>query len=208
MDDSFYTTPVRPVAPSPWWLKGGAIFIGIIGIGSVINAIVLFGSGIVLEVSYESMVNGRDEVCDDAEGTIECEEYDTILEIMHAYSESRMWNIGAALSALIFLFTFPTVLVMWGNDRDMGLKLAWAWLGLHAFSGLFFVREYTKVSYLHQLEEVPSWVATFEAVATYGGTIFCELLLAAVLTLIAHQSKPPTAIEIPSGFHQNTPPET
>ncbi len=66
MDGSLYTTPVRPVAPSPWWLKGGAIFIGIIGIGSVINAIVLFGSGIVLEVSYESMVNGRDEICDDA----------------------------------------------------------------------------------------------------------------------------------------------
>ena len=84
MDGSLYTTPVRPVAPSPWWLKGGAIFIGIIGIGSVINAIVLFGSGIVLEVSYESMVNGRDEICDDAEDTIECEEYDTFLEIMRA----------------------------------------------------------------------------------------------------------------------------
>ncbi len=208
MDGSLYTTPVRPVAPSPWWLKGGAIFIGIIGIGSVINAIVLFGSGIVLEVSYESMVNGRDEICDDAEDTIECEEYDTFLEIMRAYSESGMWNVGAALSALIFLFTFPTVLVMWGNDRDLGLKLAWTWLGLHASSGLYFVREYTKVSYLHQLEEVPSWVATFEAVATYGGTIFCELLLAALLALITHQTKPPTAIEIPSGFHQDTPPET
>ena len=208
MIDTLYTAPVKPEEPSPWWLKGGAIFIGVIGLGAAINAIFLFGAGIVLEVSYESLVNSRDEVCDDAEGSDECDEYDTILGIMRTYSESGMWNVGAALSALVFLFTFPTVMVMWGNDREMGLKLAWSWVGLHAFSGLYFVREYTKISYLHQLEEVPSWVATFEAAATYGGTIFCELLLAAVLALITHQTKPPTAIELPSGFHQDPPPET
>jgi hypothetical protein len=206
--DTLYTAPVKPEEPSPWWLKGGAIFIGIIGLGAAINAIVLFGSGIFLDLTYESMVNGRDEICDDAEDSLECEEYDTILGIIRAYSESGMWHVGAALSALIFLFTFPTVMVMWGNDREMGLKLAWSWLGIHAFSGLYFIREFTKVSYLHQLEEVPSWVITFQAAATYGGTVFCELLLAAVLALITHQTKPPTAIELPSGFHQDTPPET
>ena len=208
MVDALYTAPVKLVEPSPWWLKGGAIFIGIIGLGAAINAIFLFGAGIILDLSYETLENDRDEVCDDAEGSIECEEYDIILDIMRAYSTSGMWNVGAALSALIFLFSFPTVMVMWGNDRDMGLKLAWSWFGIHAFSGFYFVKEYTKISYLHQLEEVPSWVATFEAAATYGGTIFCELLLAAVLTLITHQTKPPTTIELPSGFHQDTPPET
>ena len=212
MDGSLYTTPVKLVEPSPWWLKGGAIFIGIIGLGSAINAIVLFGSGIFLDLTYESMVNDRDEFCDDSEGSEECEGYDIILEIIRAYSESGMWNVGAALSALVFLFTFPTVMVMWGNDREMGLKLAWSWLGLHAFSGLYFIREYLKVSHLRTIanssEELPAWVATFEAAATYGGTIFCELLLAAVLALITHQTKPPTAIELPSGFHQDVPPET
>ena len=208
MVDALYTAPVKPEEPSPWWLKGGAIFIGIIGLGAAINAIVLFGSGIFLDLTYETLENGRDEVCDDAEDSFECEEYDTILGIMRAYSESGMWNVGAALSALVFLFTFPTVIVMWGNDREMGLKLAWSWIGLHALSGLYFVREYTKVSYLRQLEEVPTWVVAFESAATYGGTVFCELLLASVLALITHQTKPPTAIELPSGFHQDTPPET
>ncbi|MEE3114319.1 MAG: hypothetical protein VX303_05290 [Candidatus Thermoplasmatota archaeon] len=212
MVDTLYTAPVKLDEPSPWWLKGGAIFIGIIGMGAAINAIVLFGSGIFLDLTYESMVNDRDEVCDDFEGSEECEGYDIILEIIRAYSESGMWNVGAALSALVFLFTFPTVMVMWGNDREMGLKLAWSWLGLHAFSGLYFIREYLKVSHLRTIanssEELPAWVATFEAAATYGGTIFCELLLAAVLALITHQTKPPTAIELPSGFHQDIPPET
>ncbi|MDP6562356.1 MAG: hypothetical protein QF377_01135 [Candidatus Thalassarchaeum sp.] len=208
MDGPLYTAPVKPEGPSPWWMRGGAIFIGIIGMGAVINAIFMFGAGIVLEVTFESLENERGEVCDDAEGSIECEEFDTILDIMRAYSESGMWHTGAALSALVFLFTFPTVMVMWSNDRGTGLKIAWAWLGLHAFSSFYFVREYTKISYLHQLEEVPPWVATFEAVATYGGTIFCELLLAAVLVLITYQTKPPTAIELPSGFHQDSPPES
>ena len=212
MDGPLYTAPVKPEGPSPWWMRGGAIFIGIIGLGALVNSMVLFGTGIFLDLGYESMVNGRDTACDDAEDSEECEGYDLGIDIIRAYSESRMWNVGAALSALVFLFTFPTVMVMWGNDREMGLKLAWSWLGLHAFSGLYFIREYLKVSHLRTIassgEELPAWVATFEAGATYGGTIFCELLLAAVLTLIAHQSKPPTAIEIPSGFHQNTPPET
>jgi|TARA_B100001079_G_C16261713_1_gene448070 hypothetical protein len=210
--DTLYTAPVKLDEPSPWWLKGGAIFIGIIGMGAAINAIVLFGSGIFLDLTYESMVNDRDEFCDDSEGSEECEGYDIILEIIRAYSESGMWNVGAALSALVFLFTFPTVMVMWSNDREMGLKLGWSWLGLHAFSGLYFIREYLKVSHLRTIanssEELPAWVATFEAAATYGGTIFCELLLAAVLALITHQTKPPTAIELPSGFHQDVPPET
>ncbi len=212
MVDTLYTAPVKLDEPSPWWLKGGAIFIGIIGMGAAINAIVLFGSGIFLDLTYESMVNDRDEFCDDSEGSEECEGYDIILEIIRAYSESGMWNVGAALSALVFLFTFPTVMVMWSNDREMGLKLGWSWLGLHAFSGLYFIREYLKVSHLRTIanssEELPAWVATFEAAATYGGTIFCELLLAAVLALITHQTKPPTAIELPSGFHQDAPPET
>ena len=212
MVDTLYTAPVKLDEPSPWWLKGGAIFIGIIGMGAAINAIVLFGSGIFLDLTYESMVNDRDEFCDDSEGSEECEGYDIILEIIRAYSESGMWNVGAALSALVFLFTFPTVMVMWSNDREMGLKLGWSWLGLHAFSGLYFIREYLKVSHLRTIanssEELPAWVATFEAAATYGGTIFCELLLAAVLALITHQTKPPTAIELPSGFHHDAPPET
>ena len=212
MVDALYTAPLKPEEASPWWLKGGAIFIGIIGLGAAINAIALFGTGIFLDLVYESMDNGRDEVCYDSGGSDECEEYDTILGIMRAYSESGMWNMGAALSALVFLVTFPTVMVMWGNDRDMGLKLAWSWLALHAFSGLYIIREYLKVSHLRTLasagEDLPGWVATFEAVATYGGTVLCELLLAAVLALITHQTKPPTAIELPSGFHQDTPPET
>jgi hypothetical protein len=212
VDGSLYTTPVKLVEPSPWWLKGGAIFIGIIGLGAAINAIIMFGTGIFLDVAYESMVNSRDEVCDDSENSEECEGYDIGIEIIRAFSESGMWNVGAALSALVFLFTFPTVMVMWGNDREMGLKLAWLWFGLHAFSGLYFITEYLKVSHLRTIatstEELPAWVATFEAVATYGGTVFCELLLAAVLTLITHQTKPPTTIELPSGFHQDTPPET
>ncbi|SVA59472.1 uncharacterized protein METZ01_LOCUS112326, partial [marine metagenome] len=55
--DTLYTAPVKLEEPSPWWLKGGAIFIGIIGMGAAINAIVLFGSGIFLDLTYESMVN-------------------------------------------------------------------------------------------------------------------------------------------------------
>ena len=45
------------------------------------------------------------------------------------------------------------------------------------------------------------WVAAFTKIASYGGVLFCEAILAAGLVLISYKTRPPTKLEVPSAFH-------
>ena len=49
--------------------------------------------------------------------------------------------------------------------------------------------------------EIIEWVGIFTAIASYGTVLMCELTLAAGLVLISYKTRPPTALEMPSGFH-------
>ena len=205
MVEQFYTAPLQPSEPSPWWLKGGAIFIGVLGFSSLIGAIALFASGFWMETMLQDL--DAEEVCQDDPDQEACQELIGSLKDM---AEMRMWDVGAAASALLFLLSIPTVLIMWSaEDRDMSLKLAWTWIAVHAASQLYITHEYMKWlnDFYDSIPEDLTWVGVFNTIASYGSVIFCELTLAAGLTLISYQTRPPTAIEIPSGFHQSDPPE-
>ena len=51
----------RPDEPSPWWLKGGAIFIGVLGFSSLIGAVALAVSGLYLVIMVVSLVT--EDIC-------------------------------------------------------------------------------------------------------------------------------------------------
>jgi len=187
---------------SPWWLKGGAIFIGVLGLASLLNALILGIAGIAMS----SVVSGLDseEICAEDDDRETCEE---LIEELVSLGDSRVWDVGAASSALLFLLSIPTALLMWSSDdRETALKLAWGWVGIHAFSQLYAT--HVLVSWTSDFyNEMPSdgvdlgFISLFNQVASYAGVLMCELTLVAGLVLISYKTRPLTKIEMPSAFH-------
>ena len=187
---------------SPWWLKGGAIFIGVLGLASLLNALILGIAGIAMG----SVVAGLDseEICAEDDDREVCED---LIEELISLGDSRIWDVGAASSALLFLLSIPTALLMWSSDdRDTALKLAWGWVGIHAISQLYAT--HVLVSWTSDFyNEMPSdgvdlgFISLFNQVASYAGVLMCELTLVAGLVLISYKTRPLTKIEMPSAFH-------
>ena len=84
--------------------------------------------GVVAEINPE-------EICAEDDDREACE---GLIEELVSLGDSRVWDVGAASSALLFLLSIPTALLMWSSDnRDTALKLAWGWVGIHAISQLY-----------------------------------------------------------------------
>ena len=205
MIDSIRVAQTGPEVPSPWWLKGGAIFIGVLGLASLLNAVTLVFSGIMMDTMMEEI--NAEEAC---EGPVDDpnpdrEECEAFIESILEMSEMSLWDVGASFSALLFLLSIPTTSILWNaEDRDPALKLAWAWVGVHATAQIYMV--HSIVSWMDDFyESIPmeelAWISLFTSIASYGGVLMCELTMAAGLVLISYKTRPPTALEMPSAFH-------
>ena len=198
--DSIKVAQTGPEVPSPWWLKGGAIFIGVLGLLSLFNAVSLALAGIAMDTMMEEM--DSEEICAEDEDTEECEDF---IDSIAQFSSMPLWDIGAAFSALLFLLSVPTTILLWNaEDRDMSLKLAWGWVFVHAFSQFYITHEFMEW-YGTFFDSIPTedfqWVPLFTSFLSYGGVLICELTLAGGLVLISYKTRPPTALEMPSAFH-------
>jgi len=198
--DSIKVAQTGPEVPSPWWLKGGAIFIGVLGLLSLFNAVSLSLAGIAMDTMMEEM--DSEEICAEDEDTEECEDF---IDSIAQFSSMPLWDIGAAFSALLFLLSVPTTILLWNaEDRDMALKLAWGWVFVHAFSQLYITHEFMEW-YGTFFDSIPiedfQWVPLFTSFLSYGGVLLCESTLAAGLVLISYKTRPPTELEMPSAFH-------
>lgn len=200
MIGSLQVTQSGPEVPSPWWLKGAAIFIGVLGLSSLLGAVSLAFSGIMIETMLDDL--DPEELCADDPDREECESF---IESISDISEMSLWDVGAAFSAFLFLLSIPTALILWNaEDRDTALKLAWAWVGVHATAQIYMV--HSIVSWMDDFyESIPmeelAWISLFTSIASYGGVLMCELTMAAGLVLISYKTRPPTALEMPSAFH-------
>ena len=200
MIGSIKVAQTGPEVPSPWWLKGGAIFIGVLGISSLIGAVSLAISGIAIEAMLGDM--DPEELCEDDPEREECEEF---IRSLSSMSEMSLWDVGAALSAFLFLLSIPTVILMWNaEDRGTALKLAWAWVAVHATSQFYVIHSF--MIWMDEFyEAIPmeemGWVSLLTKGSSYGSVLMCELTMAAGLVLISYKTRPPTALEMPSGFH-------
>ena len=200
MIGSIKVAQTGPEVPSPWWLKGGAIFIGVLGISSLIGAVSLAISGIAIEAMLGDM--DPEELCEDDPEREECEEF---IRSLSSMSEMSLWDVGAALSAFLFLLSIPTVILMWNaEDRGTALKLAWAWVAVHAASQFYVIHSF--MIWMDEFyEAIPmeemGWVSLLTKGSSYGSVLMCELAMAAGLVLISYKTRPPTALEMPSAFH-------
>ena len=200
MIDSIRVAQTGPEVPSPWWLKGAAIFIGILGLSSLLGAVSLAFSGIMIDSMMAEL--DPEELCADDPEREECEAF---IESISEISDMPLWDVGAAFSAPLSLLSIPTTIILWnGEDRDTALKLAWTWVAIHATSQFYLVHSY--MSWMDDFyDSIPigdmGWVSLFTAIASYGGALMCELTMAAGLVLISYKTRPPTALEMPSAFH-------
>ena len=200
MIGSIRVAQAGPETPSPWWLKGGAIFIGVLGLSSLLGAVSLAFSGIVMDTMMDEL--DAEELCQDDPEREECEEF---IRSISSMSEMSLWDVGAAASAFLFLLSIPTAIIMWNaEDRDTALKLAWTCVTVHAASQFYFIHSY--MAWMDDFyESIPAeemgWVSLFTAITSYGSVLMCELTLAAGLVLISYKTRPPTALEVPSAFH-------
>ncbi len=200
MDGSLQVAQTRPEDTSQWWLKGGAVFIGVLGFGSLVGAISLSLSGILIETMMDDI--DSEELCAEDPDTEECE---ALIDSMKTMSDMRLWDVGAAFSAFLFLLSIPTTILMWNaENRGLALTLAWSWVAVHAISQLYIVHSFL-VWQNDFYDSIPAeelgWVSLFTEIASYGSIVMCELMMAAGLVLIAYKTRPPTALEMPSAFH-------
>ena len=183
-----------------FWLKGGSILISFLSFASLIGLIFLLSAGLYLENLYEN-TGSAEETCKNDQNPEICEEeVNLILQDLEEFVELKLWDIGAALSGLLFITSIPLVLTLWSSENpDLAIKSSWLWISLHATSQLFIMNEYNNWSkqFLNEkFADVQSFFQIFETIFSFAGIICCEFFLFSILAVITYQVRPKTELKL------------
>jgi len=203
--------PYAPEEPSPWWLKGLAIFM------ALMVAFMLFSaaSGILSPMLVDRLMpenfediepypeDGTEE--EKAEWDRSNAEWDAMVEYMDGMMGVMEFSaVHSGLLALIGLFCIP---VLWRGDRDLGVKLVGAWIGVNFLGGMGMMWMMSRVGFMPDFDYGPEaemvdleLIETLSMVGGYAQIILCNVCFLGILALAASKSKPATSFDIPSGF--------
>ena len=188
--------------PSPWWLKGLAIFMGIITLFMVLGTISAIASPILIDRllpgDYEEIepypVDGSEE--EQAEWT-ENEVFWN--ELVEYYDEmGGLMEIQGVHSGILVIVGLFSTLVLWRGERDLGIKLVGSWIAINALggAGLFwmFMRigvmpDFTMNSQDAEVIDL-SFIEPLTLVIGWGQIIICNGFFLAILALVSMKSKP------------------
>ena len=183
-----------------FWLKGGSILISFLSFASLIGLIFLLSAGLYLENLYENTESAEETCKNDQNPEICEEEVNLILQDLEEFVELKLWDIGAALSGLLFITSIPLVLTLWSSENpDLAIKSSWLWISLHATSQLFIMNEYNNWSkqFLNEkFADVQSFFQIFETIFSFAGIICCEFFLFSILAVITYQVRPKTELKL------------
>ena len=210
--------PYDPGEPSPWWLKGLAISMALMVV------YMLFGtaSGILspmlvnrfMPEDFEDIEpypeDGTEE--EKAEWDRSNEEWDALVEYIDDMMGVMEFSaVHSGLLAIMGMFCIP---VLWRGDRELGVKLVGAWIGVNFLGGMGMMWMMSRIGFMPKFDYGPEaeevdldFIETFSVIAGYGQILLCNVLLLGVLVLVASQSKPATSFDIPSGFRPDEPPQ-
>ena len=210
--------PYDPGEPSPWWLKGLAIFM------ALMVAFMLFStaSGILSPMLIDRFMpedfediepypeDGTEE--EKAEWDRSNEEWDALVEYIDDMMGVMEFSaVHSGLLAIMGMFCIP---VLWRGDRELGVKLVGAWIGVNFLGGMGMMWMMSRIGFMPEFDYGPEaeevdldFIETFSVIAGYGQILICNVLLLGVLVLVASQSKPATSFDIPSGFRPEEPPQ-
>ena len=211
--------PYAPEEPSPWWLKGLAIFMALM----VVFMLFSTASGILspmlvnrfMPEDFEDIEpypeDGTEE--EKAEWDRSKAEWDALMEYMDDMMGLVEFSaVHSGLLAIMGMFCIP---VLWRGDRELGVKLVGAWIGVNFLGGMGMMWMMSRIGFMPKFDYGPEaeevdldFIETFSVIAGYGQILLCNVLLLGVLVLVASQSKPATSFDIPSGFRPDEPPQS
>ena len=208
--------PYDPGEPSPWWLKGLAIFMALLTVYMLLGV----ASGILSPVLVDRFVpddyadiepypeDGTEE--EKAEWDRSNAEWDAMVEYMDDMMGVMEFSaVHSGLLALIGLFCIP---VLWRGDREFGIKLVGAGIGVNFLGGMGMMWMVSRVGFMPDFDYGPEaeavdleFIETLSMVGGYAQIIVCNICFLGILALAASKSKPATSFDIPSGFRPNEP---
>ena len=211
--------PYVPEEPSPWWLKGLAIFMALMVVFMLFNT----ASGILSPMIVDRFMpenfddiepypeDGTEE--EKAEWDRSNAEWDAMVEYMDDMMGVMEFSaVHSGLLALIGLFCIP---VLWRGDRELGVKLVGAWIGVNFLGGMGMMWMVSRVGFMPDFDYGPEaeavdleFIETLSMVGGYAQIIVCNVCFLGILALAASKSKPATSFDIPSGFRPDEKPQS
>jgi hypothetical protein len=211
--------PYDPGEPSPWWLKGLAIFMALmVGIGLLNTAMGIFSPMLVdrfMPEDFEDLEPYPEDGTEEEKAAWDRSnaEWDALIEYMD--DMMGVMEFSAVYSGLLTLMGLFCIPVLWRGDRDLGVKLVGAWIGVNFLGGMGMMWMISRVGFMPDFDYGPEAEAVdlefFEMlslIAGWGQILLCNALLLGILVLVANKSKPSTSFDIPSGFRPDEPPQS
>ena len=123
-------------------------------------------------------------------------------ELVEYYDEMMgVIELQGLHSAILAFVGFFSTVVLWKGDRDLGIKLVGAWIGINALggAGLFwmmsrigFIPDFARTS--EEVEVIDlSFIENLTLVIGGGQIIICNGVFLAILALVSMKSKPEVA---------------
>ncbi len=220
--NSGFESPYVPEEVSPWWLKGLAIFMALISIFMLLSV----ASGVLTPIFLDRLMpedfeeiepypeDGTDE--EKAEWMENDEFWDDMLEYMDGMMGLLKFQaFHSGILAIIGLFSVP---VLWRGDRDLGIKLVGAWIGVNLLGGMGLMWMLSRSGLLmpefatgRDTEELGASVELMEPfylLMGWGQIIVCNICFVGILGLVASKSKPPTRLMSAPIADDTTPPQS
>ncbi len=200
--------------PSPWWLKGLAIFMALLTVYMLLGVAAGIGAPMLVDrfmlEDFEDIEpypeDGTEE--EKAEWDRSNAEWDALVEYMDGMMGVMEFSaVYSGLLALMGLFCIP---VLWRGDRDLGVKLVGAWIGVNFLGGMGMMWMVSRVGFYPDFDYGPEaevvdleFMETLSMVGGFAEIILCNVCFLGILALAASKSKPATSFDIPSGFRPN-----
>ena len=211
--------PYAPEEPSPWWLKGLAIFMALLTVYMLFGVAAGIGTPMLVDrfmsEDFEDLEpypeDGTEE--EKAEWDRSNAEWDALVEYMDGMMGVMEFSaVYSGLLALMGLFCIP---VLWRGDRDLGIKLVGAWIGVNFLGGMGMMWMMSRVGFMPDFDYGPEaeavdleFIETLSMVSGYAQIILCNVCFLGILALAASKSKPATSFDIPSGFRPDETPQS
>ena len=199
-------SPYSPISePSPWWLKGLAIFMGIISLFMVLGTFSAIVSPVLVDTLLPDDFEEIEPYPEDGseEEKAEWEENEVFWNELVEYYDEMMGLVelqGLHSAILAFVGLFSTV-VLWKGDRELGIKLVGAWIGINTLGGAGLFWMMSRIGFIpdfansnQDVEVIDlSFIENLTLVIGGGQIIICNGIFLAILALVSMKSKPEVA---------------
>ncbi len=200
--------------PSPWWLRGLAIFMGLMAIFYAFNSLMTAVTPMLISEFTDMEWEDIEEYPEDGsdEEKEEWEEGKLAWEDMQNYTDEMMEFMGpvALHSGLLAIIGLASAVLLWTN-REAGIKAVGAWIAVNFAGGVWMMWKMSEIGFT-PIDDygpeaggtaIPDMVNQISMVVGVGQVAFCNGVMLAILVLVASKSKPETSFDIPSGFRQS-----